>query len=50
MIVPVGCYIEDYVYEAIQFVMKYLPVEAVLFDRGFGSWGIIHKLKKLRIP
>lgn len=50
MIVPVGCYIEDYVYEAIQFVMKYIPVETVLFDRGFGSWGIIHKLKKLRIP
>ena len=37
VIVPVGCYIEDYVYEMTKCVMKILPVGLVLFDRGFGS-------------
>ena len=50
VIVPVGCYIEDYVYEMIKFVMEVLPVGLVLFDRGFGSWGVIYKLKKLGVP
>lgn len=50
VIVPVGCYIEDYVYEMTKCVMKILPVGLVLFDRGFGSWGVIYKLKKLDVP
>jgi putative transposase len=50
VIVPVGCYIEDYVEEMVKFVREYLPIEMFLFDRGFSSWGVIHKLKKLRVP
>lgn len=50
MIVPVGCHIEDYVYEMVKFVKQHLPIGMVLFDRGFTSWGVIYKLKKLRVP
>ena len=49
IIVPVGCYIEDYIYEAVKFVTGELPVETILFDRGFGSWGVIYKLRKLKV-
>jgi IS4 transposase len=48
--VPVGCYIEDYVHHVTKFVKEQLPIEAVLFDRGFGSWGVIYKLRKLPVP
>lgn len=50
VIVPIGCYIEDYVYEILKFVMSYIHIEMVLFDRGFTSWGVVDKLKKLRVP
>jgi hypothetical protein len=49
VMVPVGCYIEDYVYHVTKFVKEQLPIEAVLFDRGFGSWGVIYKLRKLPV-
>lgn len=49
IIVPRGYYVEDYIYEMIKFIIESLPVEVVLFDRGFGSWGVIYKLKKLNI-
>ena len=50
ILVPCGCYVEDYVYEITKFVMEHLPIEAVLLDRGFDSWGVIYKLKKLGVP
>ena len=49
IIVPRGYYVEDYVYEMAKFLIKYLPIDVALFDRGFGSWGVIYKLKKLKI-
>jgi len=49
IIVPVGCYIEDYISEAVEFVTGDLPVETILFDRGFGSWRVIYKLQKLKV-
>jgi len=49
IIVPVGYYVEDYIYGITSFVKKHLPIEVVLFDRGFDSWGIIYKLKKLGV-
>ena len=49
IIVPVGCYIEDYIYEAVKFVTGEIRVETILFDRGFGSWGVIYKLQKLKV-
>ena len=50
VIVPVGCYVEDYVCHVINFVKEQLPVMAFLFDRGFGTWGVIYKLRKLKVP
>ena len=50
MIVPVGCHIEDYIYEILKFVRQHLSIGMALFDRGFTSWGVIYKLKKLHIP
>lgn len=49
IIVPRGYYMEDYVYEMTKFLIEYLPVDVTLFDRGFGSWGVIYKLKKLKV-
>jgi len=49
MIIPTGCYLEDVVYEITQFILDHLPVEAVLFDRGFESWGVVYKLQKLPV-
>lgn len=43
-----GDCIEDYVYEMTKFVKEQLPIEVVLFDRGFG-WGVIYKLKELKV-
>ena len=39
MIIPTGCYIEDIVYEITRVIIDHLPVELVLFDRGFDPWG-----------
>lgn len=49
IIVPVGYYVEDYVYEMTKFVIDNLPVDVTLFDRGFTSWGVIYKLNKLPV-
>lgn len=49
-IVSQGCYMEDYVYQMVSYVKKHLFIELMLFDRGFTSWGIIYKLKKLNMP
>jgi putative transposase len=49
MIIPMGCYVEDVVYEIAKFLLDHLPVEMVLFDRGFDSWGVIYKLQQLPV-
>ena len=49
IIVPRGYYTEDYVYEMTKFIIEQLPVEVALFDRGFGTWGVIYKLNKLKV-
>ena len=50
IMVPVGCYMEDYVSQMIDEIKEQLPLEVVLFDRGFASWGVIYKLQQLHIP
>lgn len=50
IIVAVGSYMEDYVYQMVSYVKKLLDIEIILFDRGFTSWGIIYKIKKLKMP
>lgn len=49
MIVPIGCFIEDYIFEMVKFVKANIPIEVFLFDRGFASWAIIHKLQNLKV-
>lgn len=49
IIVPVGFYVEDYVYEMTKFIIESLSVDVVLFDRGFTSWGVIYKLNQLNV-
>ena len=49
-IIASGKYIEDYVYQMASYVKKHLSLELILFDRGFTSWGVIYKLKKLNLP
>jgi len=49
IIVPQGCYIEDYVSKMVSFIRDLIPIELVLFDRGFTSWGIIFQLNKLNV-
>jgi putative transposase len=49
MIVPIGFYMEDYVYNMIGFIKSIINVELYLFDRGFGSWGMIYNLNKLKV-
>ena len=39
----------DYVEKLIKQARKYVKIEACLFDRGFNSYELIHRLKKLRV-
>jgi len=49
MIIPMGCYVEDIVFDMIRFLLGHLPIEAVLLDRGFDSWGIVYKLQQIPV-
>lgn len=39
----------DYVEKLIKLARRYVVIEACLFDRGFDSYELIHRLKKLRV-
>jgi len=49
MMIPIGCYMEDVVYDITKFLLDHLPVETVLYDRGFDSWGVVYKLQQLPV-
>jgi len=49
IIIPCGYYVEDYVKKMLEFVKKHVVIDVVLFDRGFGSWGLIYELEKLGV-
>jgi hypothetical protein len=49
VMIPMGCYIEDVVYDITEFLLDHLPIEVELFDRGFSSWGLIYKLQQLPV-
>lgn len=49
VIFPRGGYKADYVEKMARFVKGVLPLEAILFDRGFTDWEIIDRLKKLGV-
>ena len=44
-----GDYIEEYVYEMTKNVKEQIPIDVVLFDRGFDNWGIILKMQELKV-
>ena len=50
VIVPCGAYMEDYIQEMITVIKDYIPIECILFDRGFTSWILIARLKELKVP
>lgn len=47
--VPIHWNKADYVEKLISLARKYIVIEACLFDRGFTSYELIHRLKKLRV-
>lgn len=49
-IIARGRYMENYIYQICKYIKDSLPIELILFDRGFTSWGIIYKLRKLNMP
>ena len=49
MIIPMGRYVEDVVYDITKFLLHHLTMEVVLFDRGFDSWGVVYKLQQLPV-
>jgi len=49
VMIPMGCYVEDVVYDITEFLLDHLPIEVELFDRGFSSWGLIYKLQQLPV-
>ena len=49
LIVQNGAYLEDYIYEMTRYAKEHLPLEVILFDRGFTNWGVIYNLQKLKV-
>ncbi len=47
--VPFGWNQADYVEKLIKLARKYVAIEACLFDRGFDSYELIARLKKLKV-
>lgn len=50
IIVKRGMYISDWVSKTIEWIKKELPLEVVLFDRGFTSKELVFELNKLNVP
>ena len=47
--VPIGWNQADYVEKLIKLARRYVVIEACLFDRGFDSYELIARLKKLQV-
>jgi hypothetical protein len=50
IIVKRGAYISDWVSEMVKWIKEELPLEVLLFDRGFTSKELIYELNKLKVP
>lgn len=50
IIVKRGMYISDWVSGMVKWIKKELPLEVILFDRGFTSKELVYELNKLRVP
>lgn len=49
IIVKTGAYTEKYISEMTEFAKEHIPIDIILFDRGFNSWELIDKLKQLKV-
>jgi len=49
IIVQIGAYTERYISEMTEFAKEHLPIDVILFDRGFNSWELIDRLKQLKV-
>lgn len=47
--VPIHWNKADYIEKLIRLARRYIIIDACLFDRGFNSYELIHRLKKLRV-
>lgn len=50
IIVKSGMYISDWVSDMVKWIKKELPLEVILFDRGFTSKELVYELNKLKVP
>lgn len=50
IIVKRGAYIPDWVAKIVRWIKEELPLEVLLFDRGFTSKELIYELNKLKVP
>lgn len=49
IIVKTGAYTEKYISGMAEFAKGQIPIDVILFDRGFNSWELINKLKRLKV-
>ncbi len=45
-----GCYMSDLIIKMVEWIKEQLPLEVILFDRGFTSKELVFELKKLKVP
>ena len=45
-----GIYISDWVSEIVKWIKEKIPLEVILFDRGFTSKELIYELNQLKVP
>lgn len=50
IIVKRGMYISDWVSDMIKWIKEEIPLEVILFDRGFTSKELVFELNKLKVP
>jgi hypothetical protein len=50
IIVKRGDYIQDWIKKMVEWIKEELPLEVILFDRGFTSKELVYELNKLKVP
>ncbi len=50
IIVKRGMYISDWVSDMVKWIKEELPLEVILFDRGFTSKELVYELNRLKVP
>lgn len=50
IIVKRGMYVSDWISAIVKWIKEELPLEVILFDRGFTSKELVYELNKLKVP